>query len=456
MGLEPAEPLGEPRHPAGGEGGRGGVHHQAGGPVGVAGGHRVADRRLGELVVLAPLGRPPGQLGGQGGLAALQLGPEQLPQQPVEPVPLPAPVQGEHQQVGPRQGLEQVARPAGGEHGVAQRSGHTLQHRAPGQERDQARGEPGQQLELQVAGHEPVVRGRGGRLGGPPAAGPQGLGGEVQGDRPALGPPQELLQVDPAEVDRPVLQERAGLGRVHGQVPGADLHHPPLGAQAGQRERRLAPAGDRQLRSPREVLDQAGHGVQAGPVLQQVDVVEHEHGRLPGRGQRRPEPGKDGVDRRARVVLQLQRAPVGRRDLVAGGDEVPQQDRGVVVTPVDGQPCERPLVALGPLRQQRRLPVAGWGDDRRHRHPAGSVQEVEQGRPADLGPGPELWPELGLKGQGRLAGHAASSERSPALARVEAAEKTRALPTTGAIATRAPSILAMESLVWPAARSWAR
>jgi hypothetical protein len=278
----------------------------------------------------------------------------------------------------------------------------------------------------------------------------------VQGDRPALGPPHQLLQVDPADVDLPLVQQRAGLRGVHRQVPGADLHHPPLGAQARQRERRLAPAGDRQLRSPREVLDQPGHGIQAGPVPQQVDVVEHEHGRPRGRGQRGPEPGKDGVDGGARVVLQLQRIPVDRRDLVVGVDEAPQQDRRVVVTPVDGQPCERPWVALGPLRQQRRLPVSRWGDDRRHRHPAGGFQEVQQGRPADLGLGPERWPEPGLQGQDRLAGHAASSGRSPALASVEAAERTRALPTTGAMATRTPSTLAMESLVWPAARSWAR
>jgi hypothetical protein len=119
VGLEPAEPSAQPAQPAAGVGGESGGRDHPGGLVGVAGRDRVLDGLLGEAVVLAPAGRPPGQLHRQGGILVLEPAAEQLAEQPVEPVPLPAPVQGRRQQIRPRQGLEQVGGPGRGQHGVA-------------------------------------------------------------------------------------------------------------------------------------------------------------------------------------------------------------------------------------------------------------------------------------------------------------------------------------------------
>ena len=55
----------------------------SGDQVGVAGVHGIADRGFGQPLVLAPSGRPEGQLARQLGLGALQLPPQQLPEQRV-------------------------------------------------------------------------------------------------------------------------------------------------------------------------------------------------------------------------------------------------------------------------------------------------------------------------------------------------------------------------------------
>ena len=324
----------------------------------------------------------------------------------MEPVPPPAPVQRRGQEAGPGQGLEQVGRPGGGQHGVAEGAGHAVQHRAAGQERHQPLREAGEQLELQVVDQDPVVTGHGNRPGGAPAPGAGGADREVQGHRPALGPPHQFGHVDLGRVDVAELEQGAGLAVVHHQVLGTDLHHPPLGAQSGQRQGRLAPAGHGQLRPLGEVVDQPGHGVQAVQVLQQVDVVEHDHGRQLGPGQGGPEPREDLVDGGgAPGVDRVQQAGVDRLEPVEGGGEVPEQHGRVVVAPVDGQPPEGPRVALGPLGQQGRLAIAGRGDDGRHRDAAGGLQQVEEADPRHLGVGSELGMQLGRERQDGLAGH---------------------------------------------------
>jgi hypothetical protein len=405
-GLEPAEPALELGQPAVGVGGQGDLPEHPGGPVGVAGGHGVPDGRRGEVVGGTPFGRPPGQLHGQAGLAALELAAEQLAEEPVQPVPPPAPVEGGGQEVRPGQGLEQVGRPGGGQHGVAQGTGQAVQHRAAGQEPDQPLREVGEQLELEVVDQDAVVPGQGDRPGGLPAPGAGGADREVQGHRPALGPPHQLGHVDTAGVDVAELEQGAGLADVHRQVLGADLHHPALGAQTGQRQGRLAAAGDGQLRPLREVVDQPGHGVQAVRVVQQVDVVEHEHGRQLGHGQGRAEPREDRVDGGGALGVDLvQQVAVDRPDPFEDGGEAPEQDGRVVVAPVDRQPPEHPRVALGPLGQQGRLPVARRSEDGGHRGTAGGFQQVEEAGPGNLGVGPETGVQLGRDRHDGPAGH---------------------------------------------------
>ena len=183
---------------------------------------------------------------------------------------------------------------------------------------------------------------------------------------------------------------------VHGEVFGTDLQHPALGAQPRQRQGWLASAGDGQLRPGREVVDQLGHHFQAVPVLEQVEVVEHEDDRQRGSRHRGPELWEDGVDGgAAREPQGLQQRRVEWLDLVEGGGDAPQEDRWVIVVMADGEPSERPRVAFGPRCQKRRLPVPGRGQDRDHRRGPGGLQEVEKGGPGDRG----MW----LRGAGTAA-----------------------------------------------------
>ena len=99
----------------------------------------LVDRGLGQVVGLTPGGGPVVELLGQPGLAPVQLGQEQLTEQLVVAVPLLAPVQRHQQEVGALQRGQETVRPAAAEHGVAQRPGHLVEHRRPGQERHQLR-----------------------------------------------------------------------------------------------------------------------------------------------------------------------------------------------------------------------------------------------------------------------------------------------------------------------------
>jgi hypothetical protein len=97
--LEPRQPSEDGVDPPAGVGGDHQAGDQPGHPVGVAGGLGMVDGQLRQPVGLTP-GRCPGvQAMDQLGLAPLQLGLEQLPEQMVVAVPLPVPVQRHQQQV---------------------------------------------------------------------------------------------------------------------------------------------------------------------------------------------------------------------------------------------------------------------------------------------------------------------------------------------------------------------
>jgi hypothetical protein len=78
--VEPVEPLLDGGQPTAPVDRNSCLLDTVGGQVGVAGVHRIADRRLGHAVVLAPVGRSTGELAGQLGLVALQLPTQQLPE----------------------------------------------------------------------------------------------------------------------------------------------------------------------------------------------------------------------------------------------------------------------------------------------------------------------------------------------------------------------------------------
>ena len=190
--AEPAEPLLQGLHPAVVvERQRKGVD-QAGDGVRLAGSVPVDDRRLRQVVGDAPGHRATVERGHHVRLAALELVPQQLAEQVVVAIPLAAPVERHHEAVRTLERLERVCRPRRLEHGVAEAAAHAIQHRGVLEELRLGRRQPGQELEAEVVGHEPVVAGeaRGARRARRPGLHRQRR--EVQAGRPALRPLGQL------------------------------------------------------------------------------------------------------------------------------------------------------------------------------------------------------------------------------------------------------------------------
>ena len=145
--------------------------------------------------------------------------------------------------------------------------------------------------------------------------------------------------------------------------------HQSLRPPAGERQRRLFPARDRDLRAGRNVLEQRREHVQTGRIGDGVQIVEHQHQRALERSQRAPDtrdalrPG--GSPRARQRVEHLGRE---RFDAVNRGRDVAQEHHGVVVSAVERDPRERTRIGLGPPRQQRRLAVPGGRDHGHERH----------------------------------------------------------------------------------------
>ena len=153
---------------------------------------------------------------------------------------------------------------------------------------------------------------------------------------------------------------------------------------------------------------------------QRVDVIEHEQpvaaDRVERRGmgaQRRRQPREVDArgDRagRGRVQLLVLRGP-WRSELPEGVGEPLEQDLGVVVERCQREPRDRTALALDPVGEQRRLPVAGGGSQKDDRRLTGTLQTPQQTRARHVAGrerrrqqrvlGRELGIEQGLEGFG--------------------------------------------------------
>ena len=229
------------------------------------------------------------------------------------------------------------------------------------------RRQPGQELEAEVLGHEAVVAVKPAALAELDASRLQRQRREVQAGRPALralGQLGELARRPAARPRRPAAISASCSSSRRSATP-ISSHQSPR-PPASERERRLLPARDRDLRARREVADQRREHVQARRVGDGVEIVEHQHQRPLERGQRAPD-ARDPL-RPARSPRPRQRVEdVGRHrlDTVDRGRDVAQEHQRVVVRAVERDPRERTRIGLGPPRQQRRLAVPGG---RHHAH----------------------------------------------------------------------------------------
>ena len=148
-------------------------------------------------------------------------------------------------------------------------------------------------------------------------------------------------------------------------------------APSAQRGRAASRQGE--LRAVANVSRERGHRVETRAVVEQMQVVQDQHERLVGGGQRRAQPRHDRpLDRRARRRQRLEHPRVDRRDAVERGRDIRQQDDRIVVLLVDVHPRERPRRARGPLSQQRRLSPARTGGQEHDRNRGRALHDLDQ------------------------------------------------------------------------------
>ncbi len=313
----------------------------------------MAKRRLRIPVLLEPIGGSPVELGGELGLVLRQLPPEQVPEQRVVAVCLAVAIEWADEQMQP---LEPGEHPPGAlapQHGIAHRSGQLLEHRCAPEERQEVGLQRLEELGAKVLGQEAIVATRDWGTG---TGGFQLLPGEYaqpEPGGPALAPCEELRSVLVRKLRIQLAQERLGFAGGQRQLVDRHLEQSSAGPQAGNRQAGWPARRDRERRARGNVLREGGDRLSRAARVEQVGVVQDEHER-PGRRQ----PGRE-----RRQVHSARRLRV---EPIEGRGELCEQDGGVVVAFAEREPRERPAIALGPLRQERRFSVAGGsheGDD---------------------------------------------------------------------------------------------
>ena len=315
--VEPLDPAQDGVDASARERGLGERRDQARDPIRVTTGLRVLDRHLGQPVRFEPRGRPAMELGHQGRLAAAELGAQQIAEEVVIPVPLPAPVEGHEEQVRTLELLEHVRRTLHTEHGVAQRPAHPVEHGGARQERDFGGAEVREQLGSQVVGHEAIVtreRRADTTVG---TARLQRERREIEAGRPPFRPLEHLLRDGVRELGARTLEQRARFPDVHRELVDTDLDDVATGPESRDRDRRIAACRQRELRTGREVQRELGDRVEALGVLQEIDVIERERDRFAGRGHGARQPGDrrrgdDFATLRAVTAAPVRRARPGR------------------------------------------------------------------------------------------------------------------------------------------------
>ena len=283
---------------------------------------------------------------------------QQLTEQVVVAIPIAPPVQAYDEAVRALERVERVCRPSRLEHRIAERTRHTLEHRRVLEEGRFRGREAREKLDAEVVGHELVVAVE--ALISPRACRPRlhRQRCEVQTRGPPFRPLGQVGQLARIERDSCSSQQQRGLLLVKPEVRDADLLHMPVRPPAGKRQCRLLPASNRDLRAGRNVLDEFRDHVKTRPIVDEVQIVEHEHQGTLECCQSGPDtrdafrPG--GCPSAGQRVEHLRR---DRLDSVDRGCDVAQEHDGVAVSRVEHDPRKRARVSLGPTREKGCLAV---------------------------------------------------------------------------------------------------
>ena len=192
----------------------------------------------------------------------------------------------------------------------------------------------------------------------------QGQGGHLQAGGPPLGARREGLDLVRRELQaHDPVQQLGGLAGQEAQVGLAQLGQLAATPQPRQRQGRVGPAGEDEVQGARQVLEQEGQDVVDRPLSDEVAIVQDQdqrrragqgldlvdegrQERLDGLREARARPGGLGQGRRLERGQQVLAQP--RFHGLHGGDEVGQEAHGVVVGVVEGEPGD-------PARQARVL-----------------------------------------------------------------------------------------------------
>ena len=296
-------------------------------------------------VGLIPVSGPQMQLGDHLGLDAAELAEQELPEQRVVAVPLPAAVARNHEHAGGLEDPQLRLRAGLAQDGVAQRTTELIEDGGAPQEALRGLRQSRKRFAIQVVGHVPVFAGDGRGI----ATGvPRDQRGQVQADRPALGPRGHGRRRLPREGDVRRREDLPGTGGVERQVTRQQLLHVARRPQPRQ-IRLLEPAGRDQLRSTGYAGDNHAQHVVAGRRQQLVHVVQDQHERLGAGPKRRRQPGRRAAQHRdAQAAHVGHQARGARRQSPVGGGQQGQQHPGVVVEPVQATPTPPGGLPLGP------------------------------------------------------------------------------------------------------------
>ena len=299
----------------------------------------------------------------------------------MEAKPLPALIERNHEEVRSLEALEGRRGAVGPEDGVTEIPAHLIQHGDRGQEAELLAGHAGEQLIAQVVGDEPVISAKGGDR---PAGLPDRESSEIEPARPALGLLDEGDQIIVTQLDPGAREQIAGLGPVHAELLRTQLQKLAVGAKGTDPARGLDLAGEHELRSAGEVVDEQVDRVQALRVADLVCVIEdQDEWRLHAR-QGRPEAREDqSVDRGCGRRERLERVLGKLLDPVKSGRDVAEQHDRVVVPVVEVDPTDWPGGPLHPLRQGGRLAITGGRRDEHDTALGGVLKSLDQRRTQD-------------------------------------------------------------------------
>ena len=193
----------------------------------------------------------------------------------------------------------------------------------------------------------------------------------------------QLLRARVAQRHAGCAEEQLSLALAQSHLLGAELEQPSARAQRRKRQRRSDAPGRDEHRSLDLVVDQGSDRLERRPGPQDVEVVEHEHDRVPRRDLRGQPRNRRRPDCRRRLAECVNEPWVERLVPHQRSRDVAEQDDGVVVPVVERDPRKRARVPRGPLGQECGLPVAGRRDDGRDRDRGGCPQPVDEHRPRD-------------------------------------------------------------------------